>query len=130
MKSNNIILEYLQKIQKSSSGADDKVKIELQKMFKFIFSLFVVTNTISSSEATRGKNYSKVEVSNLLELVERYLPLGIDEWQTVANEFNRLFPNNQRDAESLRTFFKKQKNKRKPTGKLLCLYANVSNSFQ
>ena len=81
----------------------------------FIFFLSLSTPSVAPS----GKKYGKAETSKMLDLAAEHRPIGLDEWQIVANEFNRMFPNSSRDAANLRDHFKKLKNSRKPTGNVI-----------
>ncbi|ETI42853.1 hypothetical protein F443_12108 [Phytophthora nicotianae P1569] len=64
-------------------------------------------------------NYKVAEVNRLLDLVEQYLPLGKDEWERLASDFNSTRPRSwaERDFDSLRRTFKALYSTRKPTGK-------------
>ncbi|KAG3117598.1 hypothetical protein PI124_g10471 [Phytophthora idaei] len=63
-------------------------------------------------------NYKSPEVRRLLSLVEKYLPLGKDEWECLAVSYNSNRGRNirERDYESLRRKFKVLYSTRKPTG--------------
>lgn len=70
-------------------------------------------------KAGRSSQYREHEVQILLDLTERYLPYGAEQWEDVAYKFNSLLADTDwepRDGESLRLKFKKLKNVPKPTG--------------
>ena len=66
----------------------------------------------------RGKAYKEVEISYLVEFVDRYLPYGqnIYMWDSLAEKFNQKFPKKKREGKDLKSKFKALKNVLKPTG--------------
>ncbi|KUF88740.1 hypothetical protein AM587_10011880 [Phytophthora nicotianae] len=66
-----------------------------------------------------SSNYKMAEVDRLLQLVEKYLPLGKDEWERLTNDYNATRPRswNERDTDSIRRKFKAMYGARKPSGK-------------
>ncbi|TMW68761.1 hypothetical protein Poli38472_006229 [Pythium oligandrum] len=53
----------------------------------------------------RGVGFTLVELNSLLDLVERYLPVDLDEWELVCQEHANLFPGTERHMDSLRRKF-------------------------
>ena len=56
-----------------------------------------------------AKKYTKEEVTELLDVVERLKPLGNDMWKNVSYEYNRAARGlkwEERDEESLKAKFK------------------------
>ncbi|KAE9278043.1 hypothetical protein PF001_g25351 [Phytophthora fragariae] len=70
------------------------------------------------AKLTGSSNYKASEVSRLLVLVSKHLPLGKDEWERLVSHFNvnRVRGEADRDYESLRRKFKMLYSTRKPTG--------------
>ncbi|CAM9840781.1 unnamed protein product, partial [Ectocarpus fasciculatus] len=68
----------------------------------------------------RGEAYSRVKVDQLLTIAEGRLPMGMDQWEAVASEYNVHFPRTPRVAESLRVKYKALKNMKKSTGDPTC----------
>ena len=75
-----------------------------------------------SSARKDKKNYSALEISVMLDLVEALLPMGQDDWMELALQHNRHMlsfnptGNSARTHESLKQKFKTLKNSKKPTG--------------
>ncbi|KAE9307219.1 hypothetical protein PF001_g11728 [Phytophthora fragariae] len=67
---------------------------------------------------TRNPNYTSADVDRLLLLIENELPLGRDEWESLATSYNANRPRGapERDFESLRRKFKVLYSTRKLTG--------------
>ncbi|KAE9346646.1 hypothetical protein PR003_g7327 [Phytophthora rubi] len=67
---------------------------------------------------TRNPNYTSADVDRLLLLIENELPLGRDEWESLATSYNANRPRGapERDFESLRRKFKVLYSARKLTG--------------
>lgn len=74
----------------------------------------------------KAQTYSVAEVNTLLEFVEKMLPIGQNEWESLVVLFNRSMYNLigtnavPRDYESLRNKFKTLRNNKKPTGDPTC----------
>eukprot|EP00521_Asterionellopsis_glacialis_P006012 CAMPEP_0195282058 /NCGR_PEP_ID=MMETSP0707-20130614/1107_1 /TAXON_ID=33640 /ORGANISM="Asterionellopsis glacialis, Strain CCMP134" /LENGTH=286 /DNA_ID=CAMNT_0040341009 /DNA_START=79 /DNA_END=939 /DNA_ORIENTATION=- len=68
----------------------------------------------------RGHGYTANEVSGLLDILERTVPIGNDEWEYVAREHQLNFPDKARDATSLKWKFMQLYRKRTPTGDPTC----------
>jgi hypothetical protein len=64
----------------------------------------------------RGLGFSSDETKALLRSIEKYLPIGGLEWDTVVSEHEGLFPVEQRTKEALKRKFAALHNKRIPTG--------------
>ena len=64
----------------------------------------------------RGLGFSTDETKALLRSIEKYLPIGGLEWDTVVSEHEVLFPVEQRTKEALKRKFAALHNKRIPTG--------------
>jgi hypothetical protein len=77
----------------------------------------------------KGKNFDKVEVTLLLDLAEKILPIGINEWNDVEVQFNsnRGRRGVYRDASSLRRKYSALRKSKKPTGGLHCSMHHVPN---
>ncbi len=67
----------------------------------------------------RGKAFSAADLEILFQLLEERLPMGPDQWDLLAVEYNQKV-HVPRDAESLRFKFKTLKNAKKPTGDPTC----------
>ena len=63
-----------------------------------------------------GPRFSPDEIDHLLILLERLLPIGPNEWSTVATEQQNRFPDKDRTELSLRRQFTKLYKKPAPTG--------------
>ena len=50
----------------------------------------------------RGFQFRAEEIDDFLEVVETYLPISAQNWQTVADSHLENYPREQRKAESLR----------------------------
>ena len=96
------------------------------------------TTTIVVKSKTRGKGFRADEIDSefmeklialpsnahfilyqrLLDRIEQTLPMGAQQWEALALDYNRNLPANwsARDWESLRGKFYALKNVRKPTG--------------
>ena len=69
----------------------------------------------------RGKYYTSPNIHLLFDLAENQLPIGLDEWNHLALNYNNAFPNDPpKTGEDLRTKFKTLKNSKKPTGDPTC----------
>ena len=64
----------------------------------------------------RGLGFSTNETKALLRSIEKYLPIGGLEWDTVVSEHGGLFPLEQRTEEALKRKFALLHNKRMGTG--------------
>ncbi len=60
----------------------------------------------------RGSNFSHQEVTTLLNLIERTLPITSRDWQGIATALCSIFPNNRRTDEGCRRKFLALCNKR------------------
>ena len=65
-------------------------------------------------------SYSNSQVESLLDLMEQYLPVGIQEWEYIANEYSSAHPRPLHDVASLRCKFNTLAKKKTPTGNLSC----------
>jgi hypothetical protein len=65
-----------------------------------------------------GKNYSIDKQKKMLDVIESMLPIGSEEWNKVAFEYNRIRKrgSSERDPDSLKRKFKSLYSFRKPTG--------------
>lgn len=64
----------------------------------------------------RGNGFGQAEIDHLLGVLDHYLPLCKDEWDTVLTEHEKLFRNQQRTTDSLRRKFATMHRKKMPTG--------------
>ncbi|GMF40102.1 unnamed protein product [Phytophthora fragariaefolia] len=73
---------------------------------------------LQMAKLTGSSNYKANEVRRLLALVDKYLPLGKDEWERHVSHFNAYRGRgvSERDYESLQRKFKVLYRTRKPTG--------------
>ena len=83
----------------------------------------------SSSNSSRGgrapgsQTYNDQDIEALLDIVQELRPLGADQWQNVADRYNRGAASReraQRDADSLRKKFNGLCRHKKPTGDPQC----------
>eukprot|EP00797_Seminavis_robusta_P027090 Sro502_g155520.2 (441) ;mRNA; r:14111-15433 len=61
-------------------------------------------------------HFTDGEVSVLLDIMERILPIGKEEFTKVTNEYNNLFPDRKRGYQNLKSQFNKHVSKKPPTG--------------
>ena len=59
---------------------------------------------MSKGKSGRSAQYSDAEIDVLLDLIERFKPMGMEQWENVGIGFREKFSNNSvvRDTESLR----------------------------
>ena len=65
---------------------------------------------------SRGKGFNKNETFSLLELCERFLPIGKREWDAVVSRYNSRFPDCPRDDRSLKSRLDRLAATKKPSG--------------
>ena len=68
----------------------------------------------------RGFQFRAEEIDDFLEVVETYLPISAQNWQTVADSHLENYPREQRTAESLRRKFQEISRRTGPTGDPTC----------
>lgn len=68
------------------------------------------------SSTVRGSGFTQVETDNLLDIIERMLPLCADEWNAVLAEHNKCFGDQRRTVDSLKRKFSTLHRKKMPTG--------------
>lgn len=64
----------------------------------------------------RGVNFSEKEISDLLDAVEEFLPIGQNEWENVTQQHSALYPDRERTKETLRRKYNLLHSKGPPTG--------------
>lgn len=76
----------------------------------------------TAKKSGRGKTWIAPEVNRLLSAVERILPLGMKDWETVERDYNTELPREfaVRDWEAIKRRFFVMKNSPRPTGDPLC----------
>nr|KAE8922048.1 hypothetical protein PF009_g27678 [Phytophthora fragariae] len=75
--------------------------------------------TKAAKTKTKGKNFTKSEITRMLDVVEAIIPFGAEQWQNAASQFNTNIPAGwtERDGDSLKRKFQKLVRVPKPTGK-------------
>ena len=68
----------------------------------------------------RGFQFRAEEIDDFLEVVETYLPISAQNWQTVADSHLENYPREQQTAESLRRKFQEISRRTGPTGDPTC----------
>ncbi|KAE9022565.1 hypothetical protein PF005_g5021 [Phytophthora fragariae] len=76
----------------------------------------------SKSKSGRGKSWTTPELNRMLTAVEAVLPLGSNEWESVAARYDTELPRefNERDVDAIKRKFMLLKNSMKPTGDPAC----------
>jgi len=67
-----------------------------------------------------GFQFRAEEIDDFLEIVETYLPISAQNWQTVADSHSENYPREQRTAESLHRKFQEISRRTGPTGDPTC----------
>jgi len=78
------------------------------------------TNNNATSNRRRGLAYTSAEVMSFLDLMEKHLPIGPQEWGHVETAHADSFPEGMRDAHSLRRKFNSLIKSKSPTGDPNC----------
>jgi hypothetical protein len=76
------------------------------------------TKKAKAEEAKRKANFSREELSDLLDIIEERLPIGANEWESVANFHEEAWPG--RDWKNLKKKFQLLNRKKMPTGDPNC----------
>jgi hypothetical protein len=75
---------------------------------------------VPKKKVKRGLGFTKEELKNFLDLMEEVVPIGPQQWDTVANRHLQLYPDHGRDITSLRTKFNRLVSATPPTGDPAC----------
>eukprot|EP00521_Asterionellopsis_glacialis_P015948 CAMPEP_0195305870 /NCGR_PEP_ID=MMETSP0707-20130614/36912_1 /TAXON_ID=33640 /ORGANISM="Asterionellopsis glacialis, Strain CCMP134" /LENGTH=133 /DNA_ID=CAMNT_0040370077 /DNA_START=17 /DNA_END=418 /DNA_ORIENTATION=- len=76
--------------------------------------------TSRNAAAKRGQGYSIEETLSFLDILERILPIGSDEWDSVLREHDEKYSEQKRDVNSLKRKFGKLYRTQIPTGDPNC----------
>ena len=69
---------------------------------------------------SKNLNYSQEETTAFLNLIEKHLPIGSEEWEVVASEHKENFPVQNRTDDSLKRKFASFYRSKVPTGDPNC----------
>lgn len=96
------------------TGNNDNKKRKSKKVSK------LATPAVHKKRMKRGPGFTKEELKNFLDLMEEVVPIGPQQWETVADRHLESYPDQGRDTSSLRTKFNRLVSATPPTGDPSC----------